>query len=100
MGQRVTRRWVWFGTLMAIVMALVAVPLDIQGANQFAAPAFQQQWGSVESAIPNFWGPLVTAREGQVEPYVEGNYDGDPGRRLVQYFDKARMELTNRPPIS
>jgi hypothetical protein len=68
---------------------------DVHAASAFASPAFQQQWNSVESVIPNFWGPLSTARDGQSEPYVEGTYNGQSGMRLVQYFDKARMELTN-----
>jgi len=74
---------------------MAAMPLFAQGATSFANPAFQAQWQSVESTIPNFWGPLATARDGQIEPYVEGSVNGQAGSRLVQYFDKARMELTN-----
>jgi hypothetical protein len=68
---------------------------DVRAASGFASPVFQQQWSSVEAVIPNFWGPLSTARDGQIEPYVEGTANGQTGQRLVQYFDKARMELTN-----
>jgi hypothetical protein len=91
-----------------LVATTLAAFLNVGAASAFASPAFQQQWNSVESAIPNFWGPLSTARDGQLEPYVEGvaaqpcppasgsacAQVTQPGQRLVQYFDKARMELT------
>lgn len=68
---------------------LAAVPL--RAASAFASPAFQAQWQAAEAVAPNFWGPLATARDGQQEPYKEAP---SGGQRLVQYFDKARMELT------
>ena len=71
------------------------IPFVAQGADQFASAAFQQQWNTVEAVIPNFWGPLATARNGQTEQYAEGVLNGQPGVRLVQYFDKARMEQTS-----
>ena len=74
---------------------LLLIPFVAQGADQFASAAFQQQWNTVEAVIPNFWGPLATARNGQTEQYAEGVLNGQPGVRLVQYFDKARMEQTN-----
>lgn len=60
-----------------------------------APRAYAYRWQAGEACTPNFWGPLTTARDGQAEPYVEGTYNGTSGQRLVQYFDKARMELTN-----
>jgi len=60
-------------------------------ASTFASPAFQQQWQRGEALAPNFWGPLDTARDGRQEPYKEAT----GGQRLVQYFDKGRMELAN-----
>ncbi len=60
-------------------------------ASTFASPAFQQQWQRGEAITPNFWGPLGTAQDGRHEPYKEA----PGGQRLVQYFDKGRMELTN-----
>jgi hypothetical protein len=89
------RRLIFGGTALVGVALVLLIPLAAQGAGGFASPAFQQQWTSVEGAVPNFWGPLATARDGQVEPYAEGMYNGQAGLRLVQYFDKARMELTN-----
>jgi len=71
------RRGALLITLLTIgMMAIALVPLVARGANQFASPAFAQQWNNVEAVIPNFWGPLATAREGQTEPYAEGVYKG------------------------
>jgi len=78
------RRGALLITLLTIgMMAIALMPLVARGTNQFASPAFAQQ------------GPLATARAGQTEPYAEGVDNGQPGVRLVQYFDKARMEQTN-----
>ncbi|MGI8855558.1 MAG: G1 family glutamic endopeptidase [Thermomicrobiales bacterium] len=59
-------------------------------ASSFAAPAFQQQWQQGEAITTNFWGPLATAHDGRQESYK----DAPSGQRLVQYFDKGRMELS------
>jgi hypothetical protein len=59
-----------------------------QAASSFADPLFARQWQQDEAMTPNFWGPLGTAREGQMEEYM----DAPGGQRLVQYFDKGRME--------
>jgi hypothetical protein len=57
--------------------------------SPFVFPGFQAQWQQGEGLAPNFWGPAVTP--GMQEQYAEA-----PGsQRLVQYFDKGRMELTN-----
>lgn len=61
----------------------------VRAATDFAAPVFRFQWESVERNAPNFWGPLANASPGMQEPYAEAA----GGTRLVQYFDKARMEL-------
>ncbi|MCA1667302.1 MAG: hypothetical protein LC793_07870 [Thermomicrobia bacterium] len=80
--------------LGAVMMAWVAAPAS--AATAFANPAFAAQWQAGEAITPNFWGPLALAQDGRNEPYVEGKLaDGTSGQRLVQYFDKARMELTN-----
>ncbi len=74
----------------APVAVPVAVPVSSTGVT-FADPAFATQWQAGEAITSNFWGPLATARDGQQEAYQQGI----GGKRLVQYFDKARMELTN-----
>jgi hypothetical protein len=73
-----------FGTVVALnVRATVAT------APAFADPAFAAQWRAGEALQPNFWGPPIIG--GVQEPYTEAA----SGQRLVQYFDKGRMELTN-----
>ncbi|MGI8688704.1 MAG: fibronectin type III domain-containing protein [Thermomicrobiales bacterium] len=81
------------GALAAAVLLLTPALalLNVGAAGGFANPAFQTQWQQGEAITPNFWGPLALAHDGQNEPYVEA----PGGSRLVQYFDKARMELTN-----
>jgi len=57
--------------------------------SPFANDGFQAQWQQGEALAANFWGPAAAG--GLSEPYVEA----PGGQRLVQYFDKGRMELTN-----
>jgi hypothetical protein len=75
----------------ALAITLVMASTGAQAASRFADPAFQAQWQAGEAVTPNFWGPLETAKDGQMEDYQ----DVQGGKRLVQYFDKGRMELTN-----
>jgi hypothetical protein len=77
--------------LTATMLILMLSAMPASAATSFASPAFQMQWQKGEASIPNFWGPLSLAHDGQQEPYKEA----PNGQRLVQYFDKARMELTN-----
>jgi hypothetical protein len=74
---------VWLFTLI--------VGSAVDAASAFANPAFQTQWQQGEALTPNFWGPLANAKDGTQEPYKEAQGSS----RLVQYFDKGRMELTN-----
>jgi len=75
--------------VVTALIAWVSVPAD--AATSFADPAFQQQWSMGEAITPNFWGPLTLAQDGRSEMYTEAT----GGMRLVQYFDKARMEKKN-----
>jgi len=63
----------------------------------FAAPAFGAAWSPVDEPVasgavqrPYLWGAGPSSA-GLSEPYR----DAPGGARLVQYFDKARMELTD-----
>jgi hypothetical protein len=78
----------WVGLLVAL-LAFGGMP--VRAASSFASPLFQAQWQQGESFAPNFWGPLTTAHDGHREQYRES----PGGQRLVQYFDKGRMELTD-----
>jgi hypothetical protein len=84
------RRWL-LSTIIVTLIAVVCTAAPLDAAASFADPAFQTQWQQGEAIAPNFWGPLAGAGPGQQEPYVEA----PGGQRLVQYFDKGRMELTN-----
>lgn len=75
--------------LGAILAAGVRIPVG--AAADFADPAFESQWRAGEAIAPNFWGPLSTATAAIREAYREA----PGGQRLVQYFDKGRMELTD-----
>lgn len=75
-------------------MALSAWPIN--AAASFASPAFQQQWQTSEATLANFWGPLATARDGKMEQYAQAA----GSQRLVQYFDKGRMELGSNGTVT
>ncbi len=78
-------------TSLALTAFTAWLSVPANAATNFADPAFQQQWTTGEAITPNFWGPLTLAQDGRQEPYVEAT----GGMRLVQYFDKARMEKKN-----
>ncbi|MHB8644739.1 MAG: hypothetical protein ACYDAR_02990 [Thermomicrobiales bacterium] len=96
-------------TIAPLVIASLIVCLmanDVLAADGFASPAFDQRWRQNEQVTPNFWGPLSLASDGIIETYAEGTAGPTcqptlpcpqlliRGKRLVQYFDKGRMELT------
>lgn len=92
--------------LMIASLILCLIAHDILAANGFASATFDQRWRQDEQVTPNFWGPLDLATDGITETYTEGTAGpicrADQvcpqylvkGKRLVQYFDKGRMELT------
>jgi hypothetical protein len=54
-----------------------------------ASLLFQAQWQAGEKMARNLWGPSMNA------PKNESYGDAPDGYRIVQYYDKGRMELTN-----
>jgi hypothetical protein len=97
-------------TVIAIAMAIGSLHIaDVHAADSFADPAFAQRWQRDEQFVPNFWGPLSNAENGQYEQYVGSDPcpriilchvappDPSTAQRLVEYFDKGRMELTVGP---
>jgi hypothetical protein len=88
--------------LMSVGFVVCLMANDVLAADSFAAPAFDQRWRQDEQITPNFWGPLALAHPGQTEDYTRIPPCA-PGaacpaiaildHRLVQYFDKGRMEL-------
>ena len=83
-----------FGGAKGTLARTQAAPL---AANAFANSAFQSTWdrtdhpasqGQVKRSF--YWGPRPNTA-GMQEEYAEG----PGGKRLVQYFDKSRMEINN-----
>jgi hypothetical protein len=92
------RRWRGSGHILSALMAgalfvagICTSALPTEAASTFADPGFEAQWHAGENIVPNFWGPLSTAKDGRQEFYA----DAPDKQRLVQYFDKGRMELVN-----
>ena len=96
-----------FWSAGALVLALAAALAGVlhgsgvqaqtgNGPQPFADPAFERVWTRTDKlvqqgAVPRswFWGP--TPRTSLREP----NQESPGGTRLVQYFDKSRMEIND-----
>jgi len=67
---------------------------DLENNKPFADPAFEATWARTDSITDGtrswIWGPAPFTN-GIMEPYVQA----PGGQRLVQYFDKSRMEITH-----
>lgn len=81
-----TVRRVWIVSVVAMAMTLLAS--TGVGAADFANTQFRDAYYLGEQIAPNFWGPAEHASDAYSEPY-------NGGKRIVQYFDKGRMEITN-----
>jgi endonuclease YncB( thermonuclease family) len=91
-----TGRWVQLLLSLAVLLAVVAWP-SLATAAPTGHDAFLDTWARSDLPVAEgrvdrtwMWGPepfTVPLRE----PYV----DAPGGTRLVQYFDKSRMEITN-----
>lgn len=83
-------------TTMMAVLLLLGVTLSGVLAREPDQAAFDAVWQRFDGAVASgqtqrtwFWGPAP--RTTTYEPYVEA----PGGKRLVQYWDKGRMEITN-----
>jgi hypothetical protein len=95
------QRWaglIGLGLLLGLVAPGGRTPVMAQsgGSGGFADPAFQAVWARTDALVANgtvgrswYWGP--GPGETTLEPYAEA----PAGKRLVQYFDKSRMEINN-----
>ncbi|HET9496651.1 MAG TPA: hypothetical protein VFR15_20680 [Chloroflexia bacterium] len=79
------------------VAALQAQPAQPAPGGGFAQPAFQRLWERTDRPVASgqvqrswYWGPAPNSAA-LFEEYLEG----PGGTRLVQYFDKSRMEINN-----
>ncbi|HEY0070674.1 MAG TPA: hypothetical protein VGE04_11975 [Chloroflexia bacterium] len=80
------------GTVLGSALPAPAAAVD------FAHPAFKRLWDRTDSLVSSlqvsrtfFWGP--EPRAAAQEQYVDA--PNGTGTRLVQYFDKSRMEVNN-----
>jgi hypothetical protein len=92
---------VWAGLGLLGLLGLLAILAGGQAlvaaqAGQFADPAFQAVWARTDALVANgavarswYWGP------GPGEATLEQYAEAPGGKRLVQYFDKSRMEINN-----
>ncbi len=89
--------------VMALTFAATLLPVSGVGAQSrpYADPAFQQVWDRYDRPVEVSltkrswtWGPNTPFNG--YEPYKEAKDDqGRSGRRIVQYFDKTRMEIND-----
>src|SRR5262245_39903137 len=94
-GAKMRGKWIVAAALALLLVG--AGSAGIGAASGYASEMMQANWQQAEKVQPNVWGPLATARDGQQEPYKEA----PGGKRLVQYFDKARMEqMDAKAPVT
>ena len=81
----------------AVGLGSAAIPAGVSAQASFANPAFQRTWERTDKPVASgqtkrswYWGPVPIS--GAIE---EGYAEGVNGSRLVQYFDKSRMEINN-----
>ena len=92
------RNGAWRGaSLLSIMVLILLTPLSpVRAAEPFADPAFRALWERTDgpvaaSAVQRtfLWGPTP------ISGAIQEKYAQSPGgMRLVQYFDKSRMEIT------
>ncbi|MEO8289311.1 MAG: hypothetical protein ABI670_23125 [Chloroflexota bacterium] len=85
------------GQVTALGLPASGVMSTVQQANAFANAAFQSTWERTDKPVAAgavqrswYWGPTPNGGAVQ-EDYAEGA----GGKRLVQYFDKSRMEIND-----
>lgn len=81
---------------MALVLLAPSPSVAVAQETPFASPAFREMWQRYDLPVRQgqdlrswTWGPASIFTG--TEPYV----DSPGGRRLVQYFDKTRMEIND-----
>jgi hypothetical protein len=94
---RAVHAWVAIACLALVAAGVFAAARPAAAPVPFASPAFGAVWSPVDEPVlsgalqrPYLWGAGPSSA-GLSEPYR----DAPGGMRLVQYFDKARMELTD-----
>ncbi len=98
-----------YNSKVMISLVLLSLALTLVGAQfggsasaqaQFGDPNFELTWKRTDLPVQQgvvarawYWGPLGSNQHIMFETYVDAP-DGT-GQRLVQYFDKSRMEVNN-----
>ncbi len=90
--------------LAALLVNLLAVmPVASAAEKDYASPLFFNVWQRTDFPIASqkvsrswYWGPQPLGTGGFYEEYA----DSPGGKRLVQYFDKSRMELNDPAKIN
>jgi len=80
--------------LLGVAALVFTLPVREANGTPFASPAFEQLWIQHQRAQLDLWGQAPLAW--RIEPYA----DSPGGRRLVQYFDRGRMELTTLASVN
>src|SRR4051794_35602014 len=91
------RKNAWAGAALSCLLVAGAFLTNVMPASavDFAHPAFKRVWDRTDSLVASgqvtrtwFWGP--EPRAAAQEQYIDAPLTGT---RLVQYFDKSRMEI-------
>ena len=84
--------------VLILMVALFGGALPVRAEPSYSDYALQRVWERYDKPVSDritqrswTWGPKIIVDTGLSEPYAEA----PGGRRLVQYFDKSRMEITN-----
>lgn len=87
--------------IIALTTLVLIVPTTSTRAISPGPDAFQRTWQRTDGPVAShaisrtwMWGPAAFTA-----PMTETMTDAPDGRRVVQYFDKSRMEITNDPTV-
>jgi hypothetical protein len=102
------RRSLTVHCLALVALLATLLPATPAAAEPFADPAVEANWSRADLPVAArmtdrswLWGPeprmitVETYREGYLEREIAQTVSQPSQKRLVYYFDKARMELTN-----
>jgi hypothetical protein len=85
------------GIAIATLFAIIVIAAPAMAAPAIGNPAFQRVWDRQDRAVAEHisdrswtWGPAPIS-----DPLREQLIEGAEGQRLVQYFDKSRMEIND-----
>jgi Tol biopolymer transport system component len=94
-----TKKLMLLGAILAVIFSILVLLLPLPViATESRSEYFDQAWEQADGAVasgqmvrPWMWGPSPEGHGSEMEPYAQA----PDNFRLVQYFDKGRMEITN-----